>query len=1050
MARPARPVVAVATKAEKDADLVMGTNNSSIASKRSVETIYYPEPHFFQHFVKKPQRRSPIINRGYWLRMQVMAETVRQFIAKAPTDKPKFVLNLGCGYDPLPFILLSEEHKSMRSGHTVFVDIDYEKLMVHKKNAIRQTPEITDVLGDVEFGSDEDAIQIHSSRYRAVGCDLKNLKKLEDVLRNSILPSTECSVLFLAEVSLTYMDVHSANEVVKWASKLTNDVQFCILEQFFPDGPEHPFAKTMMTHFNKVGAPLFSIHEFPSLAEQEQRFRNAGWAEAKARTLWDLWSDDTFVPESVRVGLDAYEAFDEWEEFALFASHYFLLIASNNSEGLKQANENSHAILAGQEMSNISEKFVLKPHCPIEKRGRRRYGALVPGGKENDIIRHHGGQGEQNRLSSTDVYTPGDADESQNTSPSRDIPARMCHTITSLNDRTGTCLLIGGRTSPGAPLDDCWLKQDNSWRQVHSLPEPRFRHNATQISVNDDSGSILVYGGKTKENVILGSLLLWNEKDDEGWQKVDTIGPQPEARFGASFAKINDSFGVLFGGIRHNGTILEDFWTWTLSRKIDGSWQVEYVDLTQYVQESSPRLFQYLSRFGATLNTISTGLVVAGGIVPRQLISADTEILLLDTKGILESSKVTTPCSQPLICSIGLGSAFAGPRPLLTGHVSCNLESDNVLFLGGGATCYAFGTFWTEGTWSLEPQGSEKENSWALVVPKKETPITVVKTKSKKQLTKKKRRPVNKRAKKPVQITRTRIESAAQFEQIVANGKPVVIESLNIGPCTELWTKEYLINSVGADRKVVVHEAQSDSMNIQSNDFTSVTKDFGTFLDEVHAGGRQYLRSISTQPSKLPENLGTDFPSLQGNFRLPEYMNLVSNNVHSSALRILGPVTVRPHYDVMANVLCQIHGQRRLILFPPANVQSLRITPGTSSSTLDIFQTVGLDAATAIPGTSPHEVIMQPGDILFIPPLWLHTACSTTSEVSVAVDFFFRNLPKSYAPGLDVYGNRDLHAYETSREGLQRITRSFEGVPPDMARFYLRRLAQELQDIANE
>jgi tRNA wybutosine-synthesizing protein 4 len=75
---------------------VMGTNNSSIASKRSVELLYYPKPHFFKYFVKKPQRRSPLINRGYWLRMHAMAESVRRFM-KQPSDKPKFVLNLGCG-----------------------------------------------------------------------------------------------------------------------------------------------------------------------------------------------------------------------------------------------------------------------------------------------------------------------------------------------------------------------------------------------------------------------------------------------------------------------------------------------------------------------------------------------------------------------------------------------------------------------------------------------------------------------------------------------------------------------------------------------------------------------------------------------------------------------------------------------------------------------------------------------------------------------------------------------------------------------------------------
>lgn len=58
--------------------------------------LYYSKPHFFRYFVKKPQRRSPLINRGYWLRMHAMAETVRKFMREL-SDKPKFVLNLGCG-----------------------------------------------------------------------------------------------------------------------------------------------------------------------------------------------------------------------------------------------------------------------------------------------------------------------------------------------------------------------------------------------------------------------------------------------------------------------------------------------------------------------------------------------------------------------------------------------------------------------------------------------------------------------------------------------------------------------------------------------------------------------------------------------------------------------------------------------------------------------------------------------------------------------------------------------------------------------------------------
>lgn len=75
------------------------TNNSSIVSKRSVEKLYYPdEPHFFRYFVKKFQRRAPLINRGYWLRLRAIDVLVRDFLRAAKRKgKRGVVVNLGCG-----------------------------------------------------------------------------------------------------------------------------------------------------------------------------------------------------------------------------------------------------------------------------------------------------------------------------------------------------------------------------------------------------------------------------------------------------------------------------------------------------------------------------------------------------------------------------------------------------------------------------------------------------------------------------------------------------------------------------------------------------------------------------------------------------------------------------------------------------------------------------------------------------------------------------------------------------------------------------------------
>jgi tRNA wybutosine-synthesizing protein 4 len=77
--------------------LVMDTNKSSIVSKRSVEKLYYADQaEFFRYFVSKYKRRSPLINRGYWLRMKAIEHAVARFLAAA-TTKRKIVINLGCG-----------------------------------------------------------------------------------------------------------------------------------------------------------------------------------------------------------------------------------------------------------------------------------------------------------------------------------------------------------------------------------------------------------------------------------------------------------------------------------------------------------------------------------------------------------------------------------------------------------------------------------------------------------------------------------------------------------------------------------------------------------------------------------------------------------------------------------------------------------------------------------------------------------------------------------------------------------------------------------------
>lgn len=167
-----------------------------------------------------------------------------------------------------------------------------------------------------------------------------------------------------------------------------------------------------------------------------------------------------------------------------------------------------------------------------------------------------------------------------------------------------------------------------------------------------------------------------------------------------------------------------------------------------------------------------------------------------------------------------------------------------------------------------------------------------------------------------------------------------------------------------------------------------------------------------------------------------EEFYLISDNAHN----------IR---QVMANVLCQIRGSKRIVLYPPSDVSHLQIGPGESSSSINVFDHDALIRNPSLMHAHPQEAILQPGDVLYIPPVWLHTALPV-EHCSISINVFFRNLKTGYAAGRDVYGNRDLQAYDYGRREVDKISKAFQGLPPQMAKFYLERLAGELNQKARQ
>ena len=791
-----------------------------------------------------------------------------------------------------------------------------------------------------------------------------------------------------------------------------------------PDGADHPFAQKMIRHFNNLQTPLQSVHRYPQLADQERRFLGARWSSVSARSLWDLWSDNSFVSPETRLDLNEVEPFDEWEEFVLFASHYFLLLAENTSSSTGFSSLLlSHLRESG--FFTIGAEAPLRPTCQASPNShRRRFGALAS--LSQNTFGHHGGLGLQTRQSKTNAYMlPGtDPSNSVNTAviekckQLESIEPRMCHTITS--DHLGF-LVAGGRASPDHPFQDCWLSDKDRWQRVEDLPSPLFRHCATNITLKDPKSptdnAILIYGGRTRAGHVSDQWLLWRK--GLGWITIPVLGHQLEPRFGAVIQETGFRKGILLGGMTNDGRILSDAYEWIIS----GDTLTLSVSPMTFTQ---PNAHSVVGRLGASLTNTNVGILLVGG-VSSTLIPQSIEVIKLFCENTNEDRKTIWNWAPVDLHAIG-------HRPLLVGHNSFKF-SDTITILGGGAVCFSFGTFWND-TIIIISDSDQAPRPFLEVNPLEPSQFTHRVTTAS----------ILQGPHLGDTVPRNdQVRSSHDFDQVLDKGQPVIVRNTAMSSCMSDWTLPNLIAKIGRDRIIVVHEAPDDSiLDFQLKNFKYVKKPFKDFIDEISRGSPQYLRSLSLEnPAGKPANISVDFPELASSFKLPPQFSFVQQRMHSSVLRISGPVTMWLHYDVMANVLCQIHGTKRLLLYPPSDVLLFAIPPGTSSSSINCFDS-GPNRHASLTLAHSQEALLEPGDILYIPPLWLHTA-SPVDDISVSVNVFFRNLDGGYAPGKDTYGNRDLQAYENGRRDIEKISRSFDKLPTDMGRFYLERLADELK-----
>lgn len=209
--------------------------------------------------------------------------------------------------------------------------------------------------------------------------------------------------------------------------------------------------------------------------------------------------------------------------------------------------------------------------------------------------------------------------------------------------------------------------------------------------------------------------------------------------------------------------------------------------------------------------------------------------------------------------------------------------------------------------------------------------------------------------------------------------KPVVFTDLTASwPARERWTIELFKEKYGHLRVPVV-----------SNNYSKPGKGYMT-PDRVITF-REYLEIIESGPTDLRIflwNIFREAPELRTDFNIP---NIMDGFVNELPFMFFGGEGshVALHYDIdMSHVfLNQIHGRKRVLLFAPDQSRNLYRHPFTVASYVDLNKP-DYDRFPALSRVKGYEVMLQPGETLFMPSGYWHYIEYTDGGYSISLRSF--------------------------------------------------------------
>ncbi|XP_017127682.1 bifunctional peptidase and arginyl-hydroxylase JMJD5 [Drosophila elegans] len=214
-------------------------------------------------------------------------------------------------------------------------------------------------------------------------------------------------------------------------------------------------------------------------------------------------------------------------------------------------------------------------------------------------------------------------------------------------------------------------------------------------------------------------------------------------------------------------------------------------------------------------------------------------------------------------------------------------------------------------------------------------------------------------------------------------GQPtLLLNTIKHWPALTKWLDLNYLLQVAGNRTVPIEIGS----NYASEEWSQQLVKIRDFLSRQFAGDKsnQEIEYLAQH------ELFSQIPALKKDISIPDYCS-ISNEEPPGTVDIkawLGPAgTISPmHYDPKHNLLCQVFGCKRIILAAPSDTDNLYPHESeflSNTSRIDAAH-LDLDTYPLLEKVKFYELLLQPGDCLYMPPKWWHYVRSEAPSFSIS------------------------------------------------------------------